>query len=586
MSIDSIVNRLANVQQRLHQAPLTRTRNISDTLDNLFTESMRAEISSRDREEISSRWTSDYKIEDINHVFQVLLPYCTAQTKAWHSGADNWENEDKETTTPKRHCPAGKSSRAFFVEPRKITLRIFNSKKQCAEVEAASAVTSDPHKIKLRLSNPKKQCAQTEPLKDIMNVPRDTPSVPKGARSTMKPMNFYTQYPPNITVRRIVRIDPEVAKKTAEILRTDGFKREEKRDLNYELMKNLTIAEAQGSSSFCNKIVEHAIQTPSVLSPSYLRTQELVNRELSLELRYKRLGHAFSLKGMVALPNNKQACLEGASESFVLAMLRDTFDKFADVRKDIVSREMSHAISESLSKALWHDNATDEKINEVHGLIHNRSYPYPVCVGSGYVWHSTQVLFFSSQGEDFLAYCNRGEGCNQASGILIYKIEHKNKITPEFLKRITSRLSVQQTEYTTLEKIKEELGATHFIYQGMKEQKSGNCVYASAKASIFALFLVAASRKTSRMPILSSLDIVKNARQLYKEFTKFDKEIVLDDFLIDIEDANRLSAGDHTSYLQGLNTVAISIRNWAMANKGRNKVDEDLLGKTLRLLSK
>ncbi len=386
---------------------------------------------------------------------------------------------------------------------------------------------------------------------------------------------------------RFVEIDSEVATMTSEILSTDGFKQEQDRDLNYNGRNGQTVAEVQGSTSFCKKTVEHAIKSPSVLSPSLLRDQQNVNQALSLALRYKRIGHAFNVDAMAKLPNGNQICLTGFNETFVIPMLRSMFDAFMDSRIDPDTQGLKDFVGESLSKAVWHDNVTEDRINEIHELIHNPDYHHPVVVSSGWVWHSTQAIFHG----DYLYYCNRGADCDENPGICILKIKNKEKITPEFLKRIASRLAVKHSEYTSLEKIKEELGADHIDYIPMKEQIVGNCVYVNAKAAIFTLILIGMSRVSSENNGNSTSPFNKEdmemAKDIYKDFSQFDKESVLEDFLIDLEEAGtgKLSLEENKNYLEGLSKVADVLKNWVVTHCGKNrKIGINLLSKTLMLV--
>jgi hypothetical protein len=375
---------------------------------------------------------------------------------------------------------------------------------------------------------------------------------------------------------------PKVAEMTAGILRSGGFWKEAERDLAFSLEAGQTIAEVHGCTAFCNKTLEHAVPTPEVLAPSRLRDQEKVNEVLALALRYKRMGHAFNLAGTVKLPDGSSISLEGFNETFVWPMLRAMFDAFSSDQKD---QEICDFVKASLLGAVWHDNVSDQKIDEILRLIHDPSHPYPVVVGSGWIWHSTQVIFFG----DYLFYCNRGDDSNEDSGITILKIKNKEKITPEFLKKIASRLSVEHSEYMSLEKIQEELGVESVKHLYMKAQKVGNCTYVNAKSAIFALLLIAISKREaekSGKAISFNRSNLRSAKQIYKAFSQFDKEEVLRDFLIDLQKAHQAEQAEkRKDYLEGLNAVAALFRSWAMDHlKDNKKIDDDLMQMALILV--
>ncbi len=354
--------------------------------------------------------------------------------------------------------------------------------------------------------------------------------------------------------------NPDTVKMTVEILNSGGFVKEAARDRNYELRKNQTIAEVQGCTALCERTLQYASEKPFLLSPTSLRNLENVN---SLTMRLKRLGHAYNLAEFIKLPDGTLMNLEGFNETFVVPMLRAMFDEFTSLRKDLISQELSHFVKESLSRAVWHDNATDPKIDEIHKLIHDPSYLYPVVVSSGWIWHSTQVIFF----KDHLYYCNRGDDCGLHPGISVFKIGNKEKITPEFLKRIASRLDVEKSQYTSLEKIKEELEVMYVDDITMKKQKVGNCVYVNLKAAIFMLMLLGTLEENP----------AATAKPIYKAFSQFDKEAVLKDFLIDVE--------TNKTYLEGLDTVSDVFERWALSHLGKKqKISTDLLVRALTLI--
>jgi hypothetical protein len=571
MTINGIVNQLTEVQQRLDTAPFTR--DLERKLELIFNQAMSAAISDQDRTKI---FYSLGNPEAIGEVIQILSPYC-------------WQNECKESET-KRQRTDDKVVKTFTYPNSNLKINLVIRKR-------SSEQTSTPKVSEVRTPRTQMQAINTHTnygpnltvhhlaTSDARHSARGEPEV-RTPRPRQKTLNTHTYYGSNLTVRKMVKIDSETANKTAAILNTpNAFKKEPKRDKKYELRDGQSISQVQGSSSFCQKVVEH-METPSVLSPAYLRSQRKVNEVVSLALMYKRVGHTFDLKGMVKLPDNTQVSLEGFSESFVSLMEREAFHEFASLHKDLISQEMHDWVDEALSQAIWHDNISNERIENAHRRIHDLNYPYPVVVSSGWVWHSTRMIFMKLHGKLYGLYCNCGADCDLKPGIRVLAINNSQKITPEFLRRIASRLTVDYPQYTSLEKMKVELSAYEIGYVPMKPQDVGNCVHASENAEFLALFMIWLGRQGSIMDPLFTIHNIHRATQIHWKFQQFREERVLEDFLIDLEDvkAERVFMGKgHQNYLEGLHAVASRIKAWALQHRGLNRISNDLVEKTLKL---
>src|SRR5581483_875951 len=325
----------------------------------------------------------------------------------------------------------------------------------------------------------------------------------------------------------------------------------------------------QGCSSFCHKILSCTADTPSVLSPQYLRNwqeqNQLPNRSsynnTYLSLKYKRIGHVFSLEGMIDLPYQDCVSLEGANETFLFPPFLAAFNQFASSRTDLISDEMRSSIADSLSKAVWHENATEEKIEQIHANIHDPTFCNSIVVGGGHTWHSIQFIFHkTSSGEIILFCCNRGEGADNYPGIVIVKVKNRQAITKDFISRLVRRLSVVRGRHLSLEKIQAELQGVQIqiAYMRMKEGKVGNCVYSNYKATLYALLLIEILKEDLKIPNFNfPSEKVESAQQIYKEFVRFDASAVLEDFLLDLKNppSKQSLEGENTAYWKGLKKV-------------------------------
>lgn len=357
-------------------------------------------------------------------------------------------------------------------------------------------------------------------------------------------------------------LDPRIEKITAQIFDIQGFMKEAERDNDHALRDNETLSEVQGTSTFCKKIVQLANQTPAALSPTYLRNYERLD-PTCLTLRHKRIGHTFSLKGKIHLPDGTTRSLEGANETFFLPMLRAMFESFASKRKDLISDSLRTAMSNALSNNVWHDNVSDEKIAEIHKLISDPSYTDPIILGSGWDWHSTQLVFRRIKGKLHLCCCNCGSDHQGKPGVSIFYIKRENKVTPEFLKRIALRMNFTNDNYTSREKIQEELDGADVFYLPMKEQKAGNCVLKSLKAVFLAIVFLedTIQHLGSSSPAKPGDDT--HARKVYKELFWADTREILEDFLIELSEIRpcHLLSEKHVPYLKTLQGLAAGVRN-------------------------
>ena len=380
--------------------------------------------------------------------------------------------------------------------------------------------------------------------------------------------NLSSSYPKDI-------LDAEIVKMTADIFSCRGFIKDADKDKDHDLRKLETVSEVQGTFAFCKKITQLTEKTPVILSPKYLRNHERLD-PTCLTLRYKRLGHVFNKNTLFYPSEGVSRNIEGFSETFCINMLRATFNEFACAKKDIISKETHETVAETLSKAVWNDNVSDEKIAEIHRNIHDPHYSHSILVGSGWDWHSTQIVFRRIQGKLHMFYCNRGADCGVNPGIMVCCIEKEHLITPEFLKRIALRLAVKYADYTSLDKISEELGAPPIQRIPMKAQKVGNCVYTSLKAAIYILLIVSDLTKdleetlTPIFPLPSDAKIL-NAKASYKAFSKYDAEVVLEDFLIELNEISidGLLSEKNERHLLNLFTVTTMTKAWLIEQKSK-----------------
>jgi hypothetical protein len=398
--------------------------------------------------------------------------------------------------------------------------------------------------------------------------------------------------------------EPQKVKETARarvidtLLKSNIFLADPSRDVKHESFAGQTVTQVQGNAGFCqlltNAFYEEAEssneQTP-LLSFEFLRELPPFNSN-ALGFRYKRLGHALSLSGDIPLPDKRSCSLEGYNETFALPQIKESFRGFASTPELSHRKEIYHFVDSSLSKALWHDSATDAKIEETLLCIHNPLYHSPILVGSGWNWHSTQMIFFRDEkGVLYGFHINRGLQHGGYPGAVVLKINDEKKITKTFLKELTDRFASNIATYKTLARIKNELQAEQVDYIKMCPQKVGNCVYANLKAAVYILLILAQSthnpmKQASSDGSLFAPEDQIPARQCYKKFSEYDATKALNDILTDIEqfDPKKQKTVTELEYAIGLNQVAMCLSSWANRRTAHVKIPKDLVQKASEIL--
>jgi Leucine-rich repeat (LRR) protein len=329
-----------------------------------------------------------------------------------------------------------------------------------------------------------------------------------------------------MSINPIKICNPNQAVTLADVFKIDGFVPDRKRDGGYKRVAGETVSQVQGTPAFCQKFVQWIEQNPNDwpdLKAVLTSAPDEISRINALILIAKTVGHIFNFTGSIFIAKDRSCEFEGFSETFVIPRVLWRWNAFA--REDFVSKEAHAFVANALLNAVWHDNCSKKKLEEVFAQIHNPSYNYPILIGSGWVWHSTYVIFYKdpvdSKDEIRIACCNRGADSGGRPGIVFLKVKDKSKITLDFLQILANRIEVDQSQYKGLQKIKEELGAEESFYIKKKKQKSGNCTYANLKAAIYVLLIVRElefdidSFILSEGPITTSLDV-------YKSFVAYD----------------------------------------------------------------
>lgn len=335
-----------------------------------------------------------------------------------------------------------------------------------------------------------------------------------------------------------------------DILNSPGFIEDPDFDVSYsESLKYGTISKAQGHITLRKKVSKYFELFPCILNPLLLRNQKSIDNEtLFYELQWKRLAHAFSANGKARLPNGKYLNLGAMNETFTWPMIVEAAESWIKEEVEPGNPEFCQWLRQSFHNALWHDNISDEKIENLYKKMCTL-FDFALIVGSGWIWHSIFFIIY----KDYLIYCNRGADCGEYPGVTIYRID-KSKITKEFLKTLANRLITPIKDHFSFLKIITELNGQPLEYIAKKSQKGPFCTYVSAKTVHLGLMIV--YKMEAKIPEKKIEDIVsKNlnpskkillkqgllqAKALHRSFINHDRMHLLKDFLIDLEESKEV----------------------------------------------
>lgn len=335
-------------------------------------------------------------------------------------------------------------------------------------------------------------------------------------------------------------------KGAAHILSSLGFIEEPERDVIYPMYRGKSVSKIQGSRDLCQKVVEVASKIPHALAPYHLRSQcNQSNAALFRDFCHRRMGHAFSLSDMT-LSDGAELISEGFNETISRPMLQATFEDFAQNNPGLIPNKMKEWISKALSSAIYNDNATDEQINEICKKIKDPTCNEVIVIGSGWDWHLTVFIFY--KGHFF--FCNRGaqpllvdniydHSLKALFGWSAFKIGKLENVTPQLVTHLAKRMSYNENTNLSIKNVIDQLSGSLIFTGQMHAQKVGNCTYANFKAAIsclFALWNYETTNDVQNLEVISFGKAFKFATEtFYKPFTRYDRQELLKDALIDLE---------------------------------------------------
>lgn len=341
-----------------------------------------------------------------------------------------------------------------------------------------------------------------------------------------------------------------------------GFSISSNERIPHDFMPNVYIGTMQGHEVFRADVAKMTQEDIHALSPQALQDHRYVNLETSLILTAKRVGHAFSLKGNLKLDGLVDTTYEGFNEVFTIPMLADSFDTFSKKHPDLINEEMVQWILEHFTQSTLSDTVAQKDLKKMTAELKDPNFTGPLCVTTGYNWHSTYVIFF----KDLVFYMNRGAGQYELrvegealpefnpDGIHIFKASNPLHLSEAMASKIFQRMKYNRYQGLKFDHFQKEMGLLYIDTIRTKEQQSGVCTYVSPKMGIRTLMALYYLRNYQKILPIDLDEAFEKAHPIYKAWTRFDRNYVFEQLVKEIEDSH-LESGQHKKVHKVLTTI-------------------------------
>lgn len=314
-------------------------------------------------------------------------------------------------------------------------------------------------------------------------------------------------------------------------MKTKGFQSDEGDTLH----RGQRIGECQGSRETRIAAAVMTNRFPEALDHAVLRKHKDLNIHTYLTLVFKRLAHTCTIVGKIDI-FGKEVLLEGFCEAYIVPMLASSFRQFVSDKKNPLGFDPERVIDQFL-QTTFSDTITDRGIDQIVHKIKASNFKGPITIGSGYDWHYTQVIFY----RDYVINLNRGRN------ISIYKID-RSTLTSTQIRKLAKRFETR-SDGSDFDPGKELVKNCELLAAfNMKRMNAANCTHVNGKAGFLALMAIDNFELNIDKTVLMNSENEKaawnqafaNVKPHYKEWTKYDRSMVCDEFLIDIEELKKI----------------------------------------------
>lgn len=233
----------------------------------------------------------------------------------------------------------------------------------------------------------------------------------------------------------------------------------------------------------------------------------------------KMICHRFGISHTYELNDKEKIKFEGTELGINVKELNSSLDEFVSLHpelqaaKEIFSQSMENR--KNLKHAFSDGNSSD--------II---SFP------TGWKGHSTGIVVSKSQ--NLLIKTNRGNENENKPGIRIYKIGKPEKLAEVLQKSINNEYEGDSTIFNITLNNELELSEVTSEYMPHKDQHAGNCGWASSKLNLRAIIYL------TLRSALGHEEAAKRSRELYKEWSQFDRSRSLNQFLTSLEEISKI----------------------------------------------
>jgi len=411
--------------------------------------------------------------------------------------------------------------------------------------------------VKLRLETPLKKKDTGDPAQTVssdktrQSLRKKRKIEQKGKKEQKKRRTYLEVAVEGLPVAKKTKVEPKKESKpesadnsreaclvAQKILTAGGFVQMPE-DMEKPRDKGYFIGEAQG-----NPMLRHAArmftgQYPEALSPDVLRRVGSVHRRNFRIIQLKRVGHVLSLSGNVKLKDGTSFHFNGFSESFTLPMVASSVKEYSLQPGSKISPLKGKWIADHINNSASHDIYIKGTARYLRNLIRDPNYHGVVTISSGHEWHGTHIFFFRG----YLIFCNRGGGCGNFPGIRVFRVPNRWLITSDIISGLIRRHAVngaQWREKYNIPALMTKLGLKQVYYLKQRAQTTGNCTYVSTKCAVRALLALThlidqCGPKTIPSQYECWARAFDETKEQYKEWSRFDKNHVLEDFMKDIK---------------------------------------------------
>lgn len=245
----------------------------------------------------------------------------------------------------------------------------------------------------------------------------------------------------------------------------------------------------------------------------------------------------------------------GWNDSLAHTQLAHSINKFFS-QEDLspsaamLTDEQKEVLKESLNRSIYYSGKSNSDLSQsASQALEDYENHKPVIIGTGWHKHAVEVtLFKDHQGNSYLAYVNRGkrkrgevlDPSSNASDMKIFKIQ--GKVTEAVIKQIMGSLAETDEESEKLTRmkwfegdgLKEALDLTPYQIVSKKDQKIGNCSFASAKGGFHASLIFVLMDHYLKQGDAESIafDKAQNLAQfIFKDWEFWNRTTELDSFI-------------------------------------------------------